>query len=87
MFYNYLKNSEVFAMKEQMKKAMQHNQVVDIMYMAKDNTITKRRIKLIKMIGDTVQAYCFTRHAKRTFNIESILAAQPIMNKASGLNA
>lgn len=74
-------------MKEQMKKAMQHNQVVDIMYMAKDNTITKRRIKLIKIIGDTVQAYCFTRHAKRTFNIENILAAQPIMNKVSGLNA
>lgn len=74
-------------MKEQMKKAMQHNQIVDIMYMAKDNTITKRRIKLIKMIGNTVQAYCFTRHAKRTFNIENILAAQPIMNKASGLNA
>lgn len=74
-------------MKEQLKKAMQHNQIVDIMYMAKDNTITKRRIKLIKMIGDTVQAYCFTRHAKRTFNIENILAAQPIMNKASGLNA
>ena len=74
-------------MKEQIKKAMQHNQVVDIMYMAKDNTITKRRIKLIKIVGNTVQAYCFTRHAKRTFKFDNILAAHPVINRASGLNA
>ncbi|MFY0744761.1 transcriptional regulator [Solibacillus silvestris] len=74
-------------MKEQIKKAMQHNQIVDIMYMAKDNTITKRRIKLLKIVGDTVQAYCFTRHAKRTFKFENILAAQPVLIKVSGLNA
>lgn len=74
-------------MKEQIKKAMQHNQIVDIMYIAKDNTITKRRIKLLKIVGDTVQAYCFTRHAKRTFKFENILAAQPVLIKVSGLNA
>lgn len=74
-------------MKEQIKKAIQHNQIIDIMYMAKDNTITKRRIKLIKIVGDTVQAYCFTRHAKRTFKFENILAAYPVINKVSGLNA
>lgn len=74
-------------MKEQIKKAMQYNQIVDIMYMAKDNTITKRRIKLLKIVGDTVQAYCFTRHAKRTFKFENILAAQPVLIKVSGLNA
>lgn len=74
-------------MKEQIKKAMQHNQIVDIMYMAKDNTITKRRIRLIKVTGNTLQAYCFTRHAKRLFKIENILAAYPVINKVSGLNA
>ncbi|MBD8037065.1 transcriptional regulator [Solibacillus sp. A46] len=74
-------------MKDQIKKTMQHNQIVDIMYMAKDNTITKRRIKLIKIVGDTVQAYCFTRHAKRTFKFDNILAAYPVINRASGLNA
>lgn len=74
-------------MKQQLIKAMQHNQIVDIMYMAKDNTITKRRIKLIKIAGDTVQACCFTRHAKRTFKFDNILAAHPVTNRASGLNA
>ena len=72
---------------EQIKKSMQYNQIVDIIYMTKDNTITKRRIKLIKIAGDTVQAYCFTRHAKRTFKIDNILAVYPVISKASGLNA
>ena len=74
-------------MKQQLIKSMQHNLIIDIMYIAKDNTITKRRLKLIKIVGDTVQAYCFTRHAKRTFKFDNILAAYPVINRASGLNA
>ena len=74
-------------MKDEIIKAIQHNQIIDIIYMAKDRTITKRRVKLIKVVGDTVQAYCFTRHAKRTFKFENILAIYPLINKASGLNA
>lgn len=68
-------------MKTQLKKAMQRNQIVDIMYMAKDGSITKRRIKLIKIAGESVQAYCFTKQAKRTFIIDNILAAVPLINK------
>lgn len=74
-------------MKDEITKAMQHNQIIDIIYMAKDRTFTKRRVKLIKIAGDTVQAYCFTRHAKRTFKFENILAIYPLINKACGLNA
>ena len=74
-------------MKNQIKKAMQHNQIIDIIYIAKDDVITKRRIKIIKIAGNTVQAYCFTRHAKRTFKIENILVIHPVICKASGLNA
>lgn len=82
-----VKKNEVFAMKEQIKRAMQHNQIVDIMYIAQDSSITKRRIKLIKIVGNTVQAYCFTRHAKRTFKFENILAVRPVLSKVSELNA
>lgn len=74
-------------MREQLIKAMQHNQIIDIMYIAKNDAITKRRIKLIKIAGGTVQAYCFTRHDKRTFKIDNILAVYPVISKASGLNA
>ena len=74
-------------MREQLLKAMQHNQILDIMYIAKDQSITKRRIKLIKIFGDHVQAYCFSRHAKRNFIVDNILAVHPVNKKARGLEA
>lgn len=74
-------------MKNQLIKAMQHKQIIDIMYIANDGAITKRRIKLIKIAGESFQAYCFVRHAKRTFKFENVLAAYPVINRASGLNA
>ena len=74
-------------MREQLLKAMQHNQILDIMYIAKDQSITKRRIKLIKIAGEHVQAYCFSRHAKRNFIVDNILAVHPLNKKARGLEA
>lgn len=68
-------------MKEQLIKAMQRNQFVNMMYLAKSGEVSKRRIKIIKIVGDTFQAYCFTRQAKRTFMIDSVLAVVPIIHK------
>lgn len=68
-------------MKKDLLKAMQHNQLVDIMYFAKNGVITKRRIKLIKFIDESIQAYCFVRHAKRTFKIENVLAVMPVIHR------
>ena len=74
-------------MRERLIKAMQHNQILDIMYIAKDQSITKRRIKLIKISGEHVQAYCFSRHAKRNFIVDNILAVHPVNKKVRGLEA
>jgi len=68
-------------MKEQLVKAMQRDQIVNMMYIAKDGSITKRVVKVIKIVGDSFQAYCFTRQAKRTFMIDSVLAVVPIIHK------
>ncbi|ATP40683.1 transcriptional regulator [Solibacillus sp. R5-41] len=68
-------------MKEQIIKAMQRNQLIDLMYIAKDGVISKRRIKIIKMIGGKFQAFCFTKQAKRTFIIDNVLAAVPVIRK------
>ena len=68
-------------MKEQLIKAMQRNQFVNMMYMAKDGTVSKRRIKIIKIVGNSFQAYCFTRQAKRTFTINNVLAIVPVLHK------
>lgn len=68
-------------MRDQLVKAMQRNQLVNMMYMAKDGQVSKRRIKIIKVVGDSFQAFCFTRQAKRTFTIDNILAVVPIVHK------
>jgi len=68
-------------MKEQLIKAMQRNQFLNMMYMAKDGEVSKRRIKVIKIVGDSFQAFCFTRQAKRTFMIDNVLAIVPVVRK------
>ncbi len=68
-------------MREQLIKAMQRNQLVDIMYRAKNGSVTKRRVRVIKIVGDSFQAFCFTRQAKRSFIIQNILAVTPVFRK------
>ena len=68
-------------MRDQLVKAMQRNQLVNMMYMAKGGQVSKRRIKIIKVVGDSFQAYCFNKQAKRTFMIDSVLAVVPVFHK------
>lgn len=68
-------------MREQLMKAMQRNQLVNMMYIAKDGSVTKRQVKVIKIVGDSFRAFCFTRHARRTFLISNVLAIIPIVSK------
>jgi len=68
-------------MKNQLLKVMQRNQLVDMMYIAKNGEISKRRIKVLKMTNDSFSAYCFLKHAKRTFLLESVLALSPVVRK------
>lgn len=65
--------------KGQLLKAMQRNQLVNMIYMSSSGDITKRRVKIIKISSDNFQAYCFVKHAKRTFIIDNVLAAVPII--------
>jgi len=68
-------------MREQLIKAMQRNQLVNMMYVAKDGSVTKRRVRVIKIVGDSFQAFCFTRQAKRFFIIQNVLAVTPVFRK------
>ncbi|MFJ7700307.1 transcriptional regulator [Lysinibacillus fusiformis] len=68
-------------MREQLIKAMQRNQLVDIMYIAKNGSVTKRRVRVIKIVGDSFQSFCFTRQAKRSFIIRNVLAVTPVFRK------
>ncbi|MFJ7737423.1 transcriptional regulator [Lysinibacillus sp. NPDC097287] len=68
-------------MKEQLIKAIQRNQPINMIYVSKQGAISKRRVKIIKIGSDSFQAYCFTRRAKRTFIIDNVLAISPIISK------
>lgn len=58
---------------------MQQNQIVNMMYVSKNGDITKRQVSIVRLIGDSFQAYCFSRPAKRTFLINNVLAVIPII--------
>ncbi|WP_312145572.1 transcriptional regulator [Lysinibacillus capsici] len=72
-------------MREQLVKAMQRNQLVNMMYVSKNGSVTKRRVKVIKIVGDSFQAFCFMRQTKRTFLISNVLAVVPVVYKERGV--
>ncbi|WP_156314028.1 transcriptional regulator [Lysinibacillus sp. ZYM-1] len=57
-------------MKGQLIKAIQHNQLVNMMYILKSGFITKR---------------CIPKQAKRTFIIDNVLAIVSVVYKKRGI--
>lgn len=68
-------------MKGQLLKALERKSLVDMMYISKSGEITKRSIKVTKVDNDTFKAYCFAKHASRTFIIDNVLALMPVIRK------
>ncbi|QBP39700.1 transcriptional regulator [Paenisporosarcina antarctica] len=68
-------------MKDTIIKYMQRQNSVEMIYLARDGNITKRRVKVIKACEDTFQAYCFTKKAKRTFYFDHVLAVVPVIRR------
>ncbi|MDN5708522.1 MAG: transcriptional regulator [Planococcus sp. (in: firmicutes)] len=68
-------------MKAQLLKAFKYQQLIDMMYIANDGTISKRRVKILKVSGDSFQAYCFLRREKRHFKIDHVLSCMPVRTR------
>lgn len=62
-------------------KSMQLNQIIEMIYMKNNGEISKRKINVISVEGNTFKAYCFLRNTKRTFIIDNVLAFVPITHK------
>lgn len=54
-----------------------------MIYMKNNGEISKRRVKVLSVEGNTFKAYCFLRNTKRTFNVENVLAIVPVINMES----
>lgn len=62
-------------------KSMDRNHVLNMMYMAKDGAISKRRIKVLEVGEVSFRAYCYLRKSSRTFRIDNILALVPVTSR------
>ena len=62
-------------------KSMQLNQISEMIYMKENGEISKRRVKVLTVEGNTFKAYCFLRNTKRTFKIDNVLAFVPVIHK------
>lgn len=69
-----------------LKKYFSRGQIVELMYLLKSGEMSKRRVKVIKLQGDSFQAYCIIRNAKRTYLIDNVLACVPITRKEKDVN-
>ena len=68
-------------MRNQLVKSVEYNESLDMIYLAKDGTISKRRIKVLQVGEASFRAYCFLRKSKRTFTIDNVLALVSIVHK------
>jgi len=59
------------------------NQSLDIIDIAKDGAVSKRRVKVLRINQDSFQAYCFLRGSERTFRFDNVLALVPVVLKES----
>ncbi|TQR14612.1 transcriptional regulator [Psychrobacillus lasiicapitis] len=54
---------------------------MELIYLSRTGEMSKRKVKILKIQGDSFQAYCFKRKAKRIFLIDNVLACVPVINK------
>lgn len=70
-------------MRNQLDKSMKYGESVDMMYIANDGAISKRRIKVLHVNEGNFHAYCYLRKSKRTFRIDNVLALVPVVVRES----
>ena len=70
---------------EVLESTIKYGEMLEVLYMAKDGSISKRRIKVLQGGETSFRAYCFLRKSKRAFLIDNVLAAVPIMRKERGV--
>lgn len=68
-------------MLEMLVKSVECGVTLEMMYIAKDGSISKRRIKVIQVGESSFRAYCYLRGSKRTFTIDNVLALVPVIQK------
>jgi len=64
-------------MKGLLKRAVENNEVLEMIYQNNKGEFSQRMIQVIKLDEESFSAYCFTRKQKRTFKLSSVLSIGP----------
>ncbi len=70
-------------MRKTLDRAVRYGETLDMMYLAKDGSITKRRVSVLQVGDSSFRAYCHLRKSKRTFATDNVLALVPVFVKES----
>ncbi|WP_432355343.1 transcriptional regulator [Sporosarcina sp. A2] len=68
-------------MRKKLDRAVRYGETLDMMYLAKDGSITKRRVSVLQVGESSFRAYCHLRGSKRTFVIDNVLALVPVIER------
>lgn len=68
-------------MRKTLERAVNYGETIDMMYLAKNGSITKRRVNVLQVGDKSFRAYCHLRQSKRTFVIENVLALVPVIER------
>lgn len=69
------------SVRKTLEKSIKYGDVLDMMYLAKDGSISKRRVSVLQVGDVSFRAYCHLRKSKRTFTIDNVLALVPVIQK------
>ncbi|BAQ11281.1 hypothetical protein OXB_2810 [Bacillus sp. OxB-1] len=68
-------------MRKILERSVKYGEVLDMIYLAKDGQISKRRVKMIQVGEASFRAYCYMRESRRTFLIDNVLALVPVTTR------
>lgn len=76
-----LRKKEGTSVRIQLLRSVECGGILEMMYLAKDGSVSQRRIKVLQVEGELFRAYCFLRKAKRKFLINNVLALDPVIKR------
>ncbi|WP_419877975.1 WYL domain-containing protein [Brevibacillus centrosporus] len=68
---------------KELQRAISQHQHIQIIYLGGDGNTSQRILRPVEIAGDRLKVYCLTRRAPRVFNIENILAIQPVVIRSA----
>ncbi|MGM8213373.1 WYL domain-containing protein [Virgibacillus sp. W0430] len=68
-------------MKKIISRAIQSKEKIDIIYLSRDNQVSRRVIRVLAVNEQYIKAYCFLKKEVRTFRVDNILSLAPMRKK------